>query len=168
MFSTSVRGGKFFAAEQKLRELKKRIFKLKILEKNIKGKWLRPYEIIKKSAENMNSMPSAWYKQTPNKIEKKTLSSETDKKKFNFSRLEKIGKEKTRLKKFDKRNYQIKKLKLRSPLEVGEEVLILASWIRKKDNPGRFYKSSMDSKPYSDNKETFSIRNRQKIEENFF
>ena len=59
MFSTSVRGGKFFAAEQKLRELKKRIFKLKILEKNIKGKWLRPYEIIKKSAENMNSMPSA-------------------------------------------------------------------------------------------------------------
>ena len=59
MFSTSVRCGKFFAAEQKLRELKKRIFKLKILEKNIKGKWLRPCEIIKKSAENMNSMPSA-------------------------------------------------------------------------------------------------------------
>ena len=29
MFSTNMRGGKAFAAEQKLRELKKRIFRLK-------------------------------------------------------------------------------------------------------------------------------------------
>ena len=33
MFSTAVRGGKAFAAKQKLRELKKRIFRLKALEK---------------------------------------------------------------------------------------------------------------------------------------
>ena len=33
MFSTTVRGGKAFAAKQKLRELKKRIFRLKALEK---------------------------------------------------------------------------------------------------------------------------------------
>ena len=36
MFSTAVRGGKAFAAEQKLRELKKRIFRLKALEKKFK------------------------------------------------------------------------------------------------------------------------------------
>ena len=36
MFSTAVRGGKTFAAEQKLRELKKRIFRLKALEKKSK------------------------------------------------------------------------------------------------------------------------------------
>ena len=48
----------------------------------------------------MNSLPSAKYKQTPNKIEKKILSSEADKERFNFSRLGKIGREKT---KFDKK-----------------------------------------------------------------
>ena len=36
MFSTGVRGGKTFAADQKLRELKKRIFRLKALEKKSK------------------------------------------------------------------------------------------------------------------------------------
>ena len=41
MFSTTVRGDKTFAGEQKLRELKKRIFTLKVLEKRIKGKRLR-------------------------------------------------------------------------------------------------------------------------------
>ena len=33
MFSTVIRGGKLFAVEQKKRELKNRIFKLKSLEK---------------------------------------------------------------------------------------------------------------------------------------
>ena len=33
MFSTAIRGGKAFAAEQNIRELKKRIFRLKSLEK---------------------------------------------------------------------------------------------------------------------------------------
>ena len=36
MLSTAVRGGKAFADQQKLRELKKRIFRLKALEKKIK------------------------------------------------------------------------------------------------------------------------------------
>ena len=45
---------------------------------------------------------------------------------FNFSRLEKISREKNRLEKYDKKNWQRKELKLRSPLEVGEKVLILA------------------------------------------
>ena len=50
---------------------------------------------------------------------------------------------------------------------MGEEVLILASQIRKKGNPGRFYKSSVDNKSYFHNKEAFLIKNRQKIEEKF-
>ena len=41
IFSTTVRSDKTFAEEQKLRELKKRIFTLKVLEKRIKGKRLR-------------------------------------------------------------------------------------------------------------------------------
>ena len=49
MFSTAVRGSKAFAADQKLRELKKVIFRFEALKKKFKGKRLRPYEIIKKS-----------------------------------------------------------------------------------------------------------------------
>ena len=46
MFSTAVRGGKLFAAEEKLRELKKRIFRLKAMKKDCQ-KNQNPYEIIK-------------------------------------------------------------------------------------------------------------------------
>ena len=113
-------------------------------------------------------MPSAKYKQVPNEVEKNTIGSKANRERFNFTRLEKIKREKSRLEKFDKKIYKRKKLKLRPPLEVGKEVLILASRIRKKDDPGRFCKSSVDNKPYFHNQETFSIRNRQKIEEEFF
>ena len=60
------------------------------------------------------------------------------------------------------------KLKLRSPLEVGEEVLILAARLKKKDSPGRFYKNSVDNKSYLHKEETFLIMNRQKIDEKYF
>ena len=61
-----------------------------------------------------------------------------------------------------------KKLKLRSLLEVGEEVLVLALWLKKKDSPGKFYKSSVDNKSYFHKSETFLITNRQKIEKKKF
>ena len=144
---------------QKLRELKKRIFRVKALEKKLsKGKMLRPYEIIKNSLENMHSMSSVKYKQTPNDVEKDTLSSDANKERFNFARLEKIRREKSRLEKFDKKIYQKKQLRLRSLLEVGEEVLIL----------GRFYKSSVDNEHYFHKQETFLIRSRIKLKKNLF
>ena len=89
---------------QKLRELKKRIFRFKALEKKLsKGKMLRPYEIIKNSLGNVNSMPSVKYKQTPNDVEKDTLTSDTNKERFNFARVEKIRRKKSRLEKYDKK-----------------------------------------------------------------
>ena len=94
MFSTAVRGGKAFAVEQKLRELKKRISKLKAIEKN-PSKKINPYQIITKFVENMNSLPTAKYKHIPNDIENKILNSEVDRERFNFTRLLIIGKEKT-------------------------------------------------------------------------
>ena len=64
--------------------------------------------------------------------------------------------------------FERKKLKLRSPLEVGEEVLVLASRLKKKDSPGKFYKSSVDNKSYFHKSQTFLITNRQKIDEKSF
>ena len=76
---------------------------------------------MKKFVDNMNSLLTAKYKQVPNDIKRKNLKSEADRERFNFSRLEIISREKVRLKKFDKKIYQRKKLKLISPVEVGEE-----------------------------------------------
>ena len=53
MFSTSIRGGKAFAAEQKIRELKTRISKLKGQKLKIS-----PKKIIEISTKNMNNQPS--------------------------------------------------------------------------------------------------------------
>ena len=47
MFTTRVRGGKAFAAEQKLREFKKLLVKVKVLYKKNKMKF-KPNELIKK------------------------------------------------------------------------------------------------------------------------
>ena len=48
MFSTRVRGGKAFAAEQKIREFKKLLLKVKAIYKKNTMKF-RPIEIIKKN-----------------------------------------------------------------------------------------------------------------------
>ena len=68
-YNVAVTGGKAFSVEQKLRELKKRIFRLKAMEISLSKKQI-PFEIIKTFAENMNSLPSTKYKQTPNEIGK--------------------------------------------------------------------------------------------------
>ena len=72
MFSAAVRVVKGFAAEQKLRQLKKDFLCLKLWKKRLPKK-SNPYKIIKKPINNMNSLPSAKYKQTPNDIEKKSI-----------------------------------------------------------------------------------------------
>ena len=53
-FSTSLRGGKAFAAEQKIRELKKRVARPSVQRKLLK---LTPKKIIEISTKNMNISP---------------------------------------------------------------------------------------------------------------
>ena len=54
MFSTKTHGGKAFAAEQKIREFKKILFKSKRLHKSTKTSRLDSKKIIKNSVQNMN------------------------------------------------------------------------------------------------------------------
>ena len=68
MFTTNIYGGKSFAAEQKIRELKKRTSKVKKISGQNKAK-ISPTTIIKRSTENMNNAKSETYKLIPNKIE---------------------------------------------------------------------------------------------------
>ena len=56
VFTTSVRGGKAFAAEQKIRELKTRIAKL-----NVQKLKISPAKTIERSTLNVNLMKSSKY-----------------------------------------------------------------------------------------------------------
>ena len=58
MFSTAVRGGNAFAAEQKLRELKKSLSRLLVLQRNSKKKFKSANVLIQKAVENLNSLPT--------------------------------------------------------------------------------------------------------------
>ena len=62
MYSTHVRGGKSFAAEQKICELKKLLWRSKRIEK-FNGKRIKPKELIKnKAIFNLNNTKSAKYR----------------------------------------------------------------------------------------------------------
>ena len=69
MFQTKVRGGKAFAAEQKIKEFKKILLRSKRFEK-LRKKRLKPIELIKKAAQNMNEKISTKYQLAPETIEK--------------------------------------------------------------------------------------------------
>lgn len=68
-FTTSLRGGKAFSAEQKIRELKSRISKLKAISDKTKAK-ASAVTIIKQSGENVNDVKSEKYVISHNDVEK--------------------------------------------------------------------------------------------------
>ena len=87
MFSTFLRGGKAFAAEQKIRELKARIAKL--FSQKLK---MSQRKIIQMSTVNMNIRPSKKYGFSPEEVEKRALESERFRTVYNMHRLEKTNK----------------------------------------------------------------------------
>ena len=98
MFSSSLRGGKAFAAEQKIRELKTRIAKLAGQKLKIS-----PKKIIEMSTVNVNIQPSKKYGFSPEEVEKKALKSERFRTVYNMHRLEKTDKLNKRQDRFHKK-----------------------------------------------------------------
>ena len=145
MFSTKVRGGKAFAAEQKIREFKKLLLKMKNLFKKY-GKKLKPNEVIKKFTTNLNKTKTAKYQIEPEEVEKRALSDDVFREKYDFYRLEKVGTHASRQDRYNLKKDILNPRKLREPLEIGEKVLVLAERLKKKDAPGRLYKSTTQNK----------------------
>ena len=143
MFSRSLRGGKAFAAEQKIRELKTRIAKLKSQKLKIS-----PKKIIEISTANMNIRPSAKYGFSPEEVEKRALESERFKVLYNMHRLEKTNKINQRQDRYNKKKCMRKRKRLRENLNIGEKVYILAERTKKKSSPGKFYKQSVQNISY--------------------
>ena len=156
MFSTRLRGGKAFAAEQKIRELKKVIFKTKRTYK-LQKKKINSKQIIIKAVENLNKINSEKYGLPPDIIEKKSLESEYFKEIYDFHRLVKVTKGINRYERYNEKLDKKQKRKLREPLNINEKVLVLAERIKKKDAPKFLFKSTTENIPFFNRKEIFTI-----------
>ena len=156
MFSSRLRGGKAFAAEQKIRELKKVIFKTKNAYKLSKKK-INSKKIMEKSVQNLNNTNSEKYGTPPEIIEQKTLENEVFREVYDFYRLAKVTKDADRYKRYNEKLDKKQKKKLREPLNIGEKVLVLAERIKKKDAPKFLFKSTTENIPFFNKKEIFNI-----------
>ena len=167
MFSTRLRGGKAFAAEQKNRELKKVIFKTKRTYK-LQKKKINSKEIIKKAVENLNRINSEKYGLPPDIIEKKSLENEYFKEIYDFHRLVKVTKGINRYERYTEKLDKKQKRKLREPLNINEKVFVLAERIKKKDAPKFLYKSTTENIPFFNKKEIFTIERYVLIENTYY
>ena len=158
MFSTNLRGGKVFAAEQKLRELKTRIAKL-----NAQKLKISPNKIIEMSTANINIQPSKIYGLSPDEIKRKALNSERFRAVFNMHRIEKTQKLNARQDRYDKKKYLRKRKKIWDNLRVGERVYVLAERKKKKSAPGKFYKQSVQNISYFNKDTVFAVRRKLSI-----
>ena len=103
MYHTELCGGKAFAAEQKIREFKKILLRSKRFEKK---KRIRPNQLIKNAAENMNNVIPLKYGLAPEKIEERNLDPNNGKyfkQDYDFVRLRKIQNNQLRNDKYNKK-----------------------------------------------------------------
>ena len=164
MFHTKVRRGKTFAAEHKIREFKKILLRSKQFEKLRKNK-IKPNDLIRKAAQNMNETISTKYNLAPETIEKRSLNPNDGKyfqEIYDFVSLRKIENNQMRN---DKYNQKIggRKRTLNSPLDLNEKVLVLAERLKMKDAPGNLYKPLTENMPFSNRNRIFTIYKRAKL-----
>ena len=92
MFHTKVRWGKAFTAEQKIGQFKKILLRSNRFQKFRKNR-IRPNELIKKAAQNMNETISTKYQLAPKTIEKRSLNPNDGKyfqEIYDFMRIKKL------------------------------------------------------------------------------
>ena len=101
MFSTKGRGEKAFAAEQKIREFKKLLFKSKKHHKATKTSMVDLRKLIRNAVQNMNNTNSQKYGLPPEKIEEKSLESKKFREVYDFQRMVKVSKDADRYERAD-------------------------------------------------------------------
>ena len=165
MFHTHLRGGKAFAAEQKIRVFKKLLLRGQRLEKQY-GRRLKPLDLIRKVIQHMNNVNSTKYELAPETIEKRSLDpndGEYFQEIYDFMRLRKSGTNQLQNEKYNEK-IDRRKRKLRSPLNLDEKVLVLEEILKKKDAPGSLYKASTENIPFFNRDRIFPIYKRAKLE----
>ena len=118
----------------------------------------------------MNKTVSAKYGIAPENIEEKSWDPKDGKyfqEVYNFMRLKNIQNNEMRVDKYNQRIDRRKKT-LRSPLNVGEKVLVLAKSLKKKDVPVIFFKSSTGNIPFFNRNRIFTIYKKVKLNNNSY
>ena len=87
------------------------------------------------------------------------MEDDNFRKKFDFYRIGKVGKNNERTKRYSIKR-DASKRKLRQPLMIGEKVLILSKRIKKKDVPGKLYKSTTQNKSFFNEDKIFIVKKR--------
>ena len=110
----------------------------------------------------MNKTKSTKYQIEPEEVDRKSLKDDNFREKFDFYRIEKVGKSNKRTKRYLIKK-DLNKGKLREPLMIGEKVLIFAERIKKKDAPGKLYKPTTQNKSFFNKDKIFIVqkKNRQ-------
>ena len=114
----------------------------------------------------MNNTNSTKYGIPSEVVEQRSLDSkdgEYFKEVYDFLRVRKIGINQSRNLKYNLKKDQRKK-QLRSPLNLGEQVLVLAERIKKKDAPGSLFKASTENRPFFNREHIFAIYKRAKLD----
>ena len=132
--------------QNKKKELKK-ILKSKRIEKGL-GKRLKLNKLIKKATNNLNKTRSAKYNLSINQIKEKSLENNCFTDIYDFHTLVRIKEHKGRTVRCMEKQGDQKKRKLREPLHIGEKVLVIAEYLKKKDVLGIFYKSLTENEPF--------------------
>ena len=108
---------------------------------------IKPNDLFKKAAQNMNEIISTKYQLAPETIEKRSLNPNDGKyfqEIYDFMRIRKIENNQMRNDKYDQK-IDRRKRTLRSPLNLDEKVLVLAERLKKKDVPRNLYKASTEN-----------------------
>ena len=159
MFSSCVRVGKAYAAEQKIREFKKLLFKSKKAHKvTSTSARFDSKKFIRKATANMNNIRSQKYGYPPKGINENVIRSEKFTGIYNFYRLLKVQKHAERYARADTKKDKLLCKQLREPLKVGEKVLALAERLKKTDAPKHFYKSSSENVSFFNCEQIFMVK----------
>ena len=145
MFSSRVRGGKAYAAQQKIREFKKLRFRSKRIRKATSNKHFDSRKLIRLAAKKMNNIRSQNYSYASDAIEEKAVESKRFREIYDFYRLVKVKQHAERYERTDIKKDKVLRRKLREPLKIGEKVLALAEQIKKKDAPRNLFKSTTEN-----------------------
>ena len=122
--------------------MKKLLTGSKRIEKSL-SKQVKPNEL--------NNTCSVKYGFSPEQIERKSLDPKEGQKfreTYDFSRLWRIKEAQGRSERYAKNPDARKKRKLRDQLDIGEKALVWAERLKKKNEPGKLYKSTTENRPY--------------------
>ena len=125
-------GGKGYAAEQKIREFKRFLFKSKKAHKVTTSSRFIPKKMIRKTTANTNNIQSKEYGYPPETIAEKAVRSEKLGDAYYFYRLLKVQKHAKRYRRADAKKDKSLRRQLREPLKAGKRVLPLAEHLKKR------------------------------------